>query len=361
MFLVPDEVGASEPFMANLTDMLARSGNEVVVFAVKGFRRAYPQIAQNAEVVEAGWSRGNQAMRILAENSWLLGQAKTKRLDLLHHGGGTAPFFGNVKSAVTIYDIQYVHFPGNFSNAKRRWLNFNIPKAVRSCDLIMVNTGWVRDDISNTFNVDPARFVVVPFGSEGLFSPDAPSAKEMRDAYDLPQPYFYFPSRTYPHKNHIGFLNTFEKISDRAALVFTGSTWHRDSEVVEAISRAGLAERVRHLGQVPRSHLKGIYENAVALVYPSLFEGFGGPVLEAMTLGCPVIASNATSIPEVAGDAAILLSPDDVRGWVGAMTKVLEDDHLRTDLITKGRQRAREFSWETSTSRLIEAYERVLS
>jgi glycosyltransferase involved in cell wall biosynthesis len=144
-------------------------------------------------------------------------------------------------------------------------------------------------------------------------------------------------------------------------LVFTGSTWHRDSEVVEAISRAGLAERVRHLGQVPRSHLKGIYENAVALVYPSLFEGFGGPVLEAMTLGCPVIASNATSIPEVAGDAAILLSPDDVRGWVGAMTKVLEDDHLRTDLITKGRQRAREFSWETSTSRLIEAYERVLS
>lgn len=360
LFCVPNEVGASEPLMTNLAERVASSNVDVVVFGVKGFSKSYPGIASRAEVVEVPWRGGNQALRISAENTWLRNQAKRLGLDLVHHGGGTAPFASSTKTALTLHDIQYIHHPGNFSSPKRAWLRLNVPRAARSSDLIMVTTDWVKNDISRHFGIEPSRFAVVPFGSEGLFTHEPEDTGTVKDTYGLDKPYFYYPSRTYPHKNHIGFLKAFEPLKDEADLIFTGGRWFRDHEVAEAIASAGLDGHVRMLGQLPRSHLRGLYEGAVALVYPTQFEGFGGPVLEAMSVGCPVIASNATSVPEVVAEAGLLIDPDDAASWTDAMAKVLHDSTLADDLANRGRRRAKDFSWDVSAKQLIRAYEKTL-
>lgn len=117
--------------------------------------------------------------------------------------------------------------------------------------------------------------------------------------------------------------------------------------------------KVRHLGLVPRAHLAGLYEGATALAYPSRFEGFGAPVLEAWSVGCPVISSNAAALPEVVGDAGILLEPDDLEGWTQTMGNVLANPGLRDELAALGTKRSAEFSWERAAHAQLEAYEQA--
>lgn len=362
LFLVPGDVGGSEPLLTNLVEAVARVGHHVVVFAVSGFRRAYPEIDSVAKIVEAPWSSGAQGARVAAEHSWLAFEARRRKLDVIHHGVGTAPFFKAAPTAVTIHDIQYRHYPENFVKLKRAWLSVNVPFTLRRSDVVCVPSEYVRSDLISSLGAAPDRVKVVPFGSENLFGTQGAEDPEIvRRRYRLDRPFFIYPSRTYPHKNHHMLIQAFASVDEEIDMVLTGASWFLDRDVEAASRRLGLTGRVRHLGLIPRRDLGGMYRAALALVYPTRFEGFGAPVLEAMSLGCPVIAADVTAVPEVVGDSGILLSPDDLPGWTEAMSKLCADEALRDELSLRGLERAAEFRWEDSARRQIEAYEYALS
>lgn len=361
MFLVPGEVGGSEPLLTNLVREIAKTEHEIFVFAVKGFRQAYPDIDATTTVIEVPWRSGAQGLRILSEHTWLLGKARSLQLDLLHHGVGTVPFFRTLPTTVTVHDIQYKHHPENFVTPKRWWLNLNLPFAIMRSSAVTVPSAWVKTDISQAFNVSGDHIHVVRFGSENLFPETRPSVDELREKFHLERDYFLFPGRTYPHKNHLLLLEAFAPLASNADLVLTGPPWFRDRVIEAAASELSITDSVRQLSLVTRGELAALYSGAVALTYPSKFEGFGAPVLEAMTLGCPVIASNICAIPEVAGEAAILLDPDNAELWTRSMSDILDDKSKRAAVVKKGGERAKSFTWKKSAEDQIAAYEWALA
>ena len=366
LFLVPGEVGGSEPLLTNLVRAVAASvvdaGHEIVVFAVRGFGKAYPEIRDSTELVEAPWPslpKANQGVRITAEHSWLPMQERLRGLDVIHHGVGTTPYLKPLPTVVTIHDVQYLHYPSNFTKLKRAWLRLNVPQAARRSEVVAVTSHFVERDIVEGYGVEPRRVAIVPFGGERLFGPHPVGTDETRELYRLERPYFIFPGRSYPHKNHRLLIEAYAPLAEQADLVFTGPRWFVDPEIATASRNLGLMGKVRHLGLVPRAHLAGLYEGAIALAYPSRFEGFGAPVLEAWSVGCPVISSNAAALPEVVGDAGILLDPDDVEGWTQTMSAVLSNPRLRDELTELGSKRSMEFTWERAADAQIAAYEQA--
>lgn len=360
LFLVPGEVGGSEPLLTNLVEAMAGAGADLTVFAVKGFSGAYPRIASSTRVIEVPWATGAQARRIASEHTWLPRQLRKRKIDIVHHGVGTTPFLKFRPTAVTVHDIQYRHYPENFVKPKRIWLSVNVAQTVRRSEAVCVPSNWVAGDLVDRLSADRTRIHVVPFGSEELFGPDPASEEEVRKRYRLDRDFFYFPGRTYPHKNHRFLLEAFREFSSRADLVFTGAPWFRDRQIEAAARQMGLTGSVRYLGMVPRRELSGLYKGAVALVYPTWFEGFGAPVLEAMASRCPVVASNVTAIPEVVGDAGILLEPSDLQGWAESMERLLNSSESRETLISLGEKRAKEFSWKRSADLQLDAYRKAL-
>ncbi|MGH2769702.1 MAG: glycosyltransferase family 4 protein [Actinomycetota bacterium] len=361
LFLVPGHVGGSEPLLTNLVRAMAEEGSELVIFALRGFCNAHPAVAERCSVIEIPWSRNIQPLRIAVEHSWLPIEASRRKLDLIHHGVGTAPFLKALPTAVTIHDIQYRHYPRNFSPAKRAWLQANVPLAARRSEVVCVPSLFVAEDLVRSFRIDPNKVVVVPFGSQGLLGSSPAAASAMRERYGLQRPFFLFPGTAYPHKGHCFLIRAYAPLAAEADLVLTGPPWPHDGRVLDEVRRLNLRGRVRHLGVVPREHLGGLYRAAAALAYPTRFEGFGAPALEAMSLGCPVVASNAAAVPEVVGEAGILLDADDLDGWTRALGRILGDEAQRDELIRRGLARAAEFSWERAGQLQLSAYEKALS
>jgi glycosyltransferase involved in cell wall biosynthesis len=360
LFVAPGKVGSSEILLSNLALAVANIGHEVVLFALKGFTKAHPEIEGYAKVVEVPWSSAkSQPLRIAAENSWLPVELNRRKIEVIHNGVGTSPFIKVRPTVVTIHDIQYRHYPENFGTLRRTWLQTNIPYTLRRSEVTTVPSQFVKSDILRFFDAGDSRIVVVPFGSENLFGPNPTGADAVRTRYRLERPFFFFPSRTYVHKNHRFLIEAYVPLAGDADLVLTGPRWFRDREVAAFVRQKTLVGRVRHLGLVPRPDLAGLYEAALALVYPSRFEGFGAPVLEAMSSGCAAISSNAAALPEVVGDAGILLDPDDRQSWTEAMEKLVSDKKLRSQLAERGRRRTQDFSWQRSASLQIAAYEKA--
>ena len=360
LFLEPGEVGGSEALLTNLVRAVGTSGHDLVVLAMQGFRQAHPDIESFAEIVEAPWSSNLRPLRIAAEHTWLPVLARRRHLQVLHHGVGTAPYVKTLPTVVTLHDIQYRHYPEYFHPLKLAWLRANVPFVVRHSDVVTVPSQYVREDVLAAFHADPDRIVVVPFGSEGLLAASE-GAEAVRERFGLERPFFLYPGRSYPHKNHRLLVDAWAPLADRADLVLTGPSGLRDGEIDAAAARLGVAGALRRLGLVSRGELAALYESAEALAWPSRFEGFGVPVLEAMGAGCPVVASSATAIPEVVGDAGILLSPDDREAWTKALDRVLSEPELRDDLIRRGRERVKEFSWERSGLLQVAAYRQAVA
>ncbi len=176
---------------------------------------------------------------------------------------------------------------------------------------------------------------------------------------DRGTPYLIYPAVTHPHKDHDTLLAALAELRDEArdvALVLTGGAGAADDHVTRRITDLGLEDRVLRLGRVPRDQLDRLMAEAEALTFPSRFEGFGIPVLEAMALGCPVIAADATALPDVVGDAGVRVRAGDVGGWARAIADRLDGRPPRADLVASGRERASLFTWARSAQQLESAY-----
>jgi alpha-1,3-rhamnosyl/mannosyltransferase len=255
---------------------------------------------------------------------------------------------------LTVHDVQYLAFPEHFSAAKRAWFRAVIPRSVRRAAAVAVPSEFVRSTIVEAYAVDAARVLVVPHGFEPELIGDVAPADELRARFGLGSgPLLVYPAMAAAHKNHAFLLRVLaERWRDPdLRLVLIGGRGPLSDELA-----AQPDPRVRHLGRVTDRDRNGLVAAATALVFPSRYEGFGAPLIEAMALGTPIIASDATCIPSVVGDAGLVL-PLDIDAWAGALDTVTA---RRDELIAAGHRRAQAFTAAASGRALATVYELAL-
>lgn len=356
LWCVPGQVGGSEEYfvrqLLGLSQMPDRC--EARAFVPRGFVAAHPEVARAVDVVEASHGCRSRARRVLTENTWL--HAQSKGCDLVHHGGGTMPSRSMSPSVVTVHDVQYLTYPQYFTRTKLAYLTKRVPNAVRRAAVVAVPSGHVKSTVVTSFGVDPSRVVVVRHGIESTLGSSPTSEAELRRRFSITAPrVLVYPAITHPHKNHEFLLTLLAgPWSDpEISVVFAGGTGLADERVTRRISELGLGERVIRTGRVRPADRDGLIAMAEAVVFPSQFEGFGAPVLEAMAIGTPVVASDSTALPEVIGAAGIVLPL--VEGeWASALEGVRA---RRAELIAAGKTRAAQFTARASADDLIRAYE----
>lgn len=283
----------------------------------------------------------------------------------LLHAQYLLPRFAPRPTVVTIHDITFRLFPEWFPPRACKLMNFLIPSAAHNATRIITGSQCAKNDMVREFGVPPERIVVTPYAAAPQFSPRDPveAHRRVRTA---------FPSLSGPFIVGIGLRGTRKNIGVvlRAMLsLVSRGAWPTGTKLALAGTReqfpdaeiARLENDIVFLGFVPDDLLPELYGAALASVYPSLYEGFGLPVLEAMACGCPVLSSDTSSLPEVAGDAAVLLPPQDETAWADAIEKIIGDENHRASLCGRGILRAAEFSWERTARETQTVYRTVLA
>jgi glycosyltransferase involved in cell wall biosynthesis len=308
-------------------------------------------------------------VRIMWEQAALPIATMRERLDLLHCPVNVRPvLFCACPVVVTVHDLIFLLYPRNFHPAKRLYLTVATGHSVRRAARVIAVSEATRKDLIRLLGVKPERVVTVYNGVGEQFRPlDEDVLGEFAARQGIKGRVVLYVGTLEPRKNLIMLIRAFRRLTDNPALedvtlLIVGSKgWYYD-EIFAAADQSGLVEsgRVRFLGRVPEEHLPLWYNISSAFVYPSKYEGFGLPALEAMACGTPVIASNTSSLPEVLGEAGILLDPDDVGAWAQAMERVLVDEPLARQMRHKGLRQAGKFSWQRTAQHTAAVYRQVL-
>ncbi|MPY93261.1 MAG: glycosyltransferase [Acidimicrobiia bacterium] len=300
-----------------------------------------------------------KAARVGAETSWLAARCAVGRFDVVHHAGGVVPPLAPARRVLTVHDTQPLDLPENFSATKRCWLGAMLPWSARRAEVVVSSTAWVLESVVARCGTDPARTAQVPpcFAPPPL-PPSVEAVAATKARYGIGGPFVVHPAITYAHKNHLVLLDAVGRVPG-LHVVLTGGAAGNEAAVARRAGEPDLAGRVHRLGRVPRADLDALLSGAVALAFPSRYEGFGVPVLEAMALGCPVVAADATALPEVVGGAGLLVGPDDVLGWADALAGLAVDPASRQRLAATGRARAASFDPRRTAGALAEAYHRA--
>jgi glycosyltransferase involved in cell wall biosynthesis len=368
MWCLPGEVGGSEQYLVRqllgVTEAAADPANgcalELSVYVPPSLPAARPELADVARVVPMRFDGHRRWRRVVSESTWL--RVRTGREDLVHHGGGTAPIGARRPYLLTVHDLQYRTFPEWFSATKRRYLDAMIPRSVRHAAVVAVPSEYVRGRVSAEFDVPPERVHVVPHGYEPALLAERTSESVLRERYRLGRGrVVVYPAITHPHKNHPFLVDLMRTVwaDPELRLVLLGGTGAGEQALVDAMRAAGssVTDRIVRPGRVTDADRNGLLAMSTALVFPSRYEGFGAPLIEAMALGAPVICSDATCIPDVVGDAGIV-RPLDAESWAGAIEEAVA---RKDDLVAAGRRRVESFTSRRSGEALLSAYRAVLA
>lgn len=279
--------------------------------------------------------------------------------DVLHLPAAVGPVRGRLPTVVTIHDLSVLHGPQDFRPWFRNYARVVIPRLARRAARVITVSETTRRDVMEHLGLPEERVVAVPNGVDGSWR----QATSRRD--DLPPRYVLSVGTLEPRKNLVRLFEAVRLLGERPAtrdivLIHAGGYGWLADDIVRAAHSPALRGRVRLLGYVTQEDITSLYGQARLLAYPSLFEGFGLPVLEAMACGCPVVTSDRSSLPEVAGDAAILVDPESVDAIAEGIRRVWEDDALAADFRARGLERARLFSWERTARLTADVYESVL-
>ena len=339
--LSPGDLGGSETYARQLVRSLARVGAlEYVVFVparAKDAAEGLPAIeVKDPPVAKHGPFR-IAAMALQARRTKNVGEQRT-RLDAMHYPLTVPSPGAQAPTIVTLHDVQHRDLPEFFGPARRSFRRLAYDRAARSAEAVIVTSEFVRERARDALELNVDRIHVVPHAIDHTV---------FRPGNEEREPIILYPARAWPHKNHARLFQAFTSLREtrpQLRLILTGGGLDRLEP---------LPEGVENLGQIPAQHLASLYRRAACLVFPSLYEGFGLPPLEAMACGCPVAASNAAAIPEVCGDAAVFFDPTDVEAMAAAM---LEADDRRDELREKGLARAARFTWDETARRHEDVY-----
>jgi glycosyltransferase involved in cell wall biosynthesis len=293
--------------------------------------------------------------------------AARERADLLHEPHYVLPPLTRCRTVVTIHDCIHLRFPEYLpSRAAFVYAHAMIRLAARKADRILTVSDASKRDILHYTGVAPEKVVVVPNGLDARFAavPDAEAVERVRQRFQLDHPFVLYVGNIKPHKNLPRLIAAFAAMRadgpEGLKLVVIGDETSRHPGLRQAVHRHRLDKHVRFFGFQPAATLVVFYRLARAFVFPSLYEGFGLPPLEAMANEAPVVTSNVSSLPEVAGGAALLVDPYDVASIADGIRRAVTDEALRQELIARGRIRAREFSWARAAADTLRVYRQVL-
>jgi glycosyltransferase involved in cell wall biosynthesis len=261
---------------------------------------------------------------------------------------------------LTVHDISYEAHPEYFSVPQRKRMQWLVPGSIRRAAHTLTVSEFTRTQICERYGIAPERVTVTPNGVAGQFRPQAPDVSRAAIArFKLPRPFLLGVGNLQPRKNLERLIKAYAVAARRLGdidLVLVGQAAWGAQHVAAEIARLNLAGRVHLLGYVSQEQVVGLYNSAVAFVFPSLYEGFGLPVLEAMACGVPVLTSNVSALPEIAGDAALLVDPLSVDAIADGLARIVTDAGLRRDLILRGHERARLYSWERTAQLTADVY-----
>lgn len=354
-------------YVRNLVESIARRP-EAQAYAFRIYvrgedRAALPDLPENFTVVEE--DSPGYSISELTRFAWRL---LRDRLDLFHATHYVIPPLARARAVVTIHDIIHVLYPQFLPNrAALIYARVMIRRALKRADRILTVSYNSKRDLVDYFGIPPARIDVVYNGVASRFRADVPRAERDRVAarYGLPRPYLLFLGGEKPHKNVRNVIRAFaEARRERAlphCLVLAGPMPRNRNRVEALISALELDGCVHRPGIVPEEDLPGLYAGADAFLYPTLYEGFGLPVIEAMACGVPVLTSSTSALQEVAGGYAYLVDPMDVSAIARGIVTLATDPARRAEFAELGRRRARDFSWDRAAEQTLKIYAEALT
>ncbi len=384
IYLVPGETGGMEVVARELIpELLAAAGRfgdrseaNASRIGVSGRKLRFTAFI-NREAAAAGdgpWGELLPAVTVPVNarrrEQWVLGEqallpvlAARARVDLMHSLASTAPAWGPFRRVVTVHDLIYARFPDAHSGLRDRGMRVLVPLGVRRSARVIADSLSTQADLIELLGTPPERIDVAPLGFGVPPRTRALDEAATRARFRLGERRVLLSlSAKRPHKNLLALIVALARIpvERRPLLVLPGyPTWH-EAELRERAAALGVLDDVRFENWVTGEELEGLWALADAFVFPSLYEGFGLPVLEAMHRGVAVACADASSLPEVAGDAALLFDPRDVAAIAGAIERLLGDPALASSLRARGLARAREFTWARTARLTLDSYARAL-
>lgn len=299
----------------------------------------------------------------------LPGRSLCRRYDVLFLPAANRrlPYVAPCPTVGVVHDLSALHVPGKYGSARDVYIRRVLPLLIRRLDHVITVSESTKRDVLEYAGVREDRVSVIPLAADrATFWPrERTSARSFAYSnYGLDRPYFLYVSRLeHPGKNHVRLIRAFELLKRDSntphQLVFCGADWDRAEEIREVAARSVASADIRILGFVPTKALPLLYSAAEASVYPSLYEGFGLPILEAMACGAPVACSDTSSMPEVAGDAALLFDPHEPEAIAAAMSRLISDSELRGRLSIFGQERASRYSWDRTAVRTLDVITRT--
>jgi glycosyltransferase involved in cell wall biosynthesis len=268
------------------------------------------------------------------------------------------PTLRATRTLLTVHDLSFLHFPDAFVPSLRAYLERVVPRSVARADRVLADSESTRKDLIAHFGMAPEKVYVLYSGVDAHFHPEEEPGEGERlwDKYGIESPYVLSVGTLQPRKNYVRLISAFANLppADLRLYIAGGWGWLYEDIFAEAEKHG---DRVRVLGFVDDTDLPALLRNAALFAFPSLYEGFGIPPLEAMACGVPVVCSNASSLPEVAGDAALMVDPLDVDALTRAMARALNDVSLRQEMVAKGLAQAERFTWKKAARQLLDSFE----
>ena len=289
---------------------------------------------------------------------------RKNKIDVMLFPKYVIPFFVNCKKIVVVHDLGFYLPFKIYPLHDIVYIRLMLKSSIKRADHVIAVSQNTKKDIVRIFGINENDVTVIHEAPHERYKEinDERRLNKVKKKYDLNHPFIFNPSLCDLRKNVVRLLKAFKRIEEKIPhkLLITGRKPGRIREVNKIIDKLNIGERVRIETHIPSEDMPAIYNLAGLCVYPSLYEGFGLPILEAMSCGCPVIASKTSSMPEVAGDAAILVNPYEEKEISDAMYKVLTNDKLKRSLIKKGLKRVKKFSWEKTAEKTLEIFKTVV-
>ncbi len=352
-----------ETYITNLIEALAASGgaNRYTLYVTKGrsgdrFAGRWPHVSVRRTLPHTPFIRIPVTFPV---------ELRRHPADLLHVQF-TAPPFAPCPVVATIHDLSFEHLPETFNRRSWMQLRLTVRRTARTAAHIIAPSEFSRRDLIETYAVAPERVSVTGAAAAPHFRPAAADAvAEARRRYGIDGDYVLAVGSIQPRKNLVRLVRAYSDLRRRRShdklprLVLVGKRAWLYGETLRAVERSGVASNVIFTGYVPERDLPALYSGALCFVYPSYFEGFGLPPLEAMQCGAAVVAGDRTSLPEVVGDAGLLVNPFDEDAIGAAIASLIDDGELRARLGARGRERAALFSWAETARQTLQVYEQA--
>jgi glycosyltransferase involved in cell wall biosynthesis len=355
-------------YIRDLVNTLARidSDNEYVLFSNSRVKNGILPVTKNFRKKLGLFPIQNAGGRIIWEQLFLPVNLRQERVDVVHFPDQSYPILSlPCPSVITIHDLAYNIYPETYTFAKRVYKNTVMHTATARTGKIIVDAKSTKEDILDRYDISEEKIAVINCGLSKIFKqiPDFELLENTRKKFALPEHFILHVGTLSPDKNLTGLLDAYailkRKIDSLPKIVVVGPRGWLYESIFKKILHLQLKDDVVFLGYIEDTDLVHLYNLADIFVLVSLYEGFGFPPLEAMACGIPVITSNAGSLPEVVGEAALMVDPHDVEGLAKTMEKLLMDSSLREELIEKGFTRTKLFSWEETARKTLAVYKEV--